>query len=91
MISEHDLAWVLATVADPCLSTAERHDVYIAITVGETFSAICALTATVVREDLALPTDVVTDFARWLNGYVGNDEEPRLRALLARVKTYPPP
>jgi hypothetical protein len=91
MISEVQLAWALATVADPYLGTAERHDLYIAIAVGDTFSAIYALTARLVREDLALPTDLVTDFAQWLNGYVGHDEEPRLRGLLAQVKTYPPP
>jgi hypothetical protein len=90
MINEVQLAWVLATVADPYLSTAERHDVYVEIAVGDMFPVICRLTAIVAREDLALPEDVVAELDRWLDAYVGHDEEPRQRAVIAQVKTYPP-
>ena len=88
MINEVQLAWVLATVADPYLNTAERHDVYIEIAVGDTFAAICRLLAIVAREDRTLPEDFVTELDRWLDAYVGHDEEPRLRALIHRVKTH---
>lgn len=90
MINEVQLAWVLATVADPYLSTAERHDVYIEIAVGDMFPVICRLTAIVAREDLVLPEGVVAELDRWLDAYVGHDQEPRQRALIAKVKTYPP-
>lgn len=89
MVDEVELAWALATTAAPYLSTGERHDVHIAIAVGETFPAICALTATVARERLALPADLISRFTDLLDAYVGHDEEPRLRALIARVAREP--
>jgi hypothetical protein len=90
MVDEVELAWALATTAAPHLSTGERHDVYIAIAVGDTFPAIGALIATVVREQLALPADLISRFTRLLDAYAGHDDEPRLRALIARVQTHHP-
>lgn len=89
MVDEVSLAWRLADVADLYLSTAERHDIYIAIAVGDTFAAIGLLTTIAVREGVSVPRDLVAAVMQWLGAYVGNDEEPRLRALVARVKIGP--
>jgi hypothetical protein len=41
MIGEVEFRWAPARAADSYLNTAERDDAYIAIAVGDTFSAIC--------------------------------------------------
>lgn len=88
MVDEVQLAWSLAATASPYLTVRERHEVYIAIAVGDTFPAICSLIATVVREELPLPVDLISRFSRLLDAYAGHDDEPRLRALVARVRTH---
>jgi hypothetical protein len=86
---EAKLAWALAHAAAPHLNAAERNDIYVAIGVGETFSAISSLTATVVRKRLTLPADLVIRFSTWLDAYVGSDREPHLRQLIGQVKSCP--
>lgn len=88
MVDEVELAWALAATAGPHLTAGERHDIYIAIAVGDTFPAIDALVTTVVREQLALPVDLISRFARLLDAYAGHDDEPRLRELIARIQPH---
>ena len=58
-MDETDLAWALAQVADAYLGPVERNDVYIAIGLGETYQAVAALIAVIVRHRIALPSDLV--------------------------------
>ncbi|MCW2649115.1 MAG: hypothetical protein JWR32_91 [Mycobacterium sp.] len=88
-MNEIELAWALATVADPHLGVAERHAIYIAIAVGDTFAAIRSLTATLVRVDSGLSAEMKATIERWLDSYRGSDDEPGVRELLARVTTHP--
>jgi hypothetical protein len=85
-MDETDLAWALAQVADPYLDPVERHDIYIAIGVGETFQAITASIAAIARARLALGSDLVVAFKNWLNAYRGHDGEPRLHQLIDAVQ-----
>lgn len=89
-MNEAELAWALAQAANPYLTATERNDVYVAIGGGETFSAaIGHLIAAVVRARQALPRDLLMRLERWLDAYVGNDEEPYLRELIGLVKSQP--
>ncbi len=90
MIDEVGLAWALAHVAEAYLSTAEAHELYIAIGVGETFAAISLLIAVAAREDVALHRDLVCALTTWLNAYTGSEDEPRLRRLVGRISAQPP-
>ncbi|WP_145011018.1 hypothetical protein [Mycobacterium marseillense] len=81
-----ELAWTLAGVAHDCLSVGERHNIYIAIGVGETCAAIGALLTQIAGTQLALPSDVIATAATWLDGYVGHTDEPRLRELINRLE-----
>lgn len=84
------LAWALAEAAEQHLSSLESHRIYIAIGVGETFTAIDALITAIVRDGIALGDDLVATVTAWLDCYVGQDAEPRLRELLAGTKILPP-
>jgi hypothetical protein len=88
-VDEAELAWALAQATHPHLDTVERHDIYIAIGVGETFSAIASLIATVVGRQLSLPAQLVNRLVSWLDAYAGNDVEPQLRRLIAQVTPQP--
>ena len=84
------LAWALAAAAHPHLSRPDADRIYIAIGIGETFTAIDALLTAIAREAIPLGDDLVATVATWLDRYRGQDTEPRLRQLLAEVKTFPP-
>jgi hypothetical protein len=79
------LAWALADAARPYLSTPELNEIHISIGVGETFAAIDALVTAVARERLPLDAELAGTVAAWLDCYVGQDAEPRLRELLADI------
>lgn len=95
MIDEIGLAWALANTADVYLTVVERHDLYIAIGIGETFVAISLLITVIARERVTLPRDLMCALTAWLDGYAGNPDEPRLRALVTHagrhVAEAPPP
>jgi hypothetical protein len=80
------LAWALADAARPYLSATELSAIHISIGVGETFAAIDVLVTAVARERLPLDDELVGTVTAWLDCYVGQDAEPRLRELLADVR-----
>jgi hypothetical protein len=84
------VAWKLAAAAHPHLSRVDADRIYIAIGVGDIFEAIDALLTAIARAGIAVDDDVVATVAIWLNCYRGQDDEVRLRHLLAEVKSKPP-
>jgi hypothetical protein len=84
------LAWALASAARPHLTRRENDRIYIAIGVGDMFAAIDDLITAIARERIPLSDDLVATVTAWLDCYVGQDAEPRLRQLIAEVKIFPP-
>jgi hypothetical protein len=84
------LAWALASAVGPHITRLEADRIYIAIGVGETFAAIDALVTAISRERIPLSDELVATLTTWLDCYVGQDAEPRLRELIAEVKSFPP-
>ena len=84
------LAWELAAAAQPYLIRCDADSIFIAIGVGETFTAIDALLTVMARERITLSRDLVATVASWLHCYRGQDTEPRLRHLLAEINRYSP-
>ena len=82
---EANLAWVLAEAVKPHLSTVERHHIYVAIGVGETFAAIGCLIASAAGERIALPADLVERCTRLLDVYAGHEDEQYLRGIVEYV------
>lgn len=79
------LAWELAATARPYLSRVDADRIYITLGIGETFAAIDALITAIARNHIPLRDDLVATTASWLDCYLGQDAEPRLRHLLTEV------
>lgn len=84
------LAWELAATAHPYLSRVDADRIYIALGISETFAAIDTLLTAIVQNRIPLSDDLVATVLTWLDGYVGQTAEPRLRELLDDVKTNMP-
>lgn len=84
------LAWELAAAARPHLNRgADR--IYIAIGIGDTFEAIDTLITAIARDRIPLGPEVLASVATWLDCYLGQPDERRLRQLLSDVKYSRPP
>jgi hypothetical protein len=81
------LAWELATTARPHLSRVDADRIFITLGIGETFAAIDILITAIARNHIPLRDDLVATTASWLDCYLGQDAEPRLRHLLTEVIT----
>jgi len=84
------LAWALAATAHPHLSRIDADPIYIALGIGETFAAIDALLTVLARNHIPLSAELGATAASWLDCYLGQDAEPRLRQLLAEIKAVSP-
>ncbi|MEE3750835.1 tryptophanase [Mycobacterium intracellulare] len=80
------MAWLLADVANPCLTEDERSMVFIELGCGENHRAIERILAVVVQNRLPLPAALLDMLTNWLHQYAGSPEEPRLRALVADIQ-----
>jgi hypothetical protein len=71
--------------AGPGTPAVESSAVHIAIAVGEQFAAIDILVSAIARERVHLDAEVLATLTAWLDCYVGQNAEPRLRALLLDI------
>jgi hypothetical protein len=88
MTSDASVAWQLADAASLCLTGDERTTIFVKLGCGENHLAAERILAVVVREAFPLPATLLTTLTTWLDRYVGTPEEPRLRALIARVRPH---
>jgi len=84
--SDADMAWLLAIAADLCLTGHERMMTFVELGSGENYLAIERILNAVMSSRMALPVAIIDRLTRWLDGYVGNSEEPRLRTMLAQIQ-----
>jgi hypothetical protein len=89
MTSQFELAWALAKAEAPRLRRADRNRIYAEIGAGETYSAIVRLLTTAARGSLPLPLELIGEIRRWLFGYIGTPDEPRLRRLVDDLQLNP--
>ena len=89
-LNDAALAWELAAAAHPHLSRYEADRIYIAIGIGEAFDAIDALITAITRDRIRLGDDRVAAVLTWLDRYVGQPFEPRLRRLISEMQTSSP-
>jgi hypothetical protein len=82
MSAEAKLAWALADAASVCFTEADHLAVYTALGAGESYSAIARTLAIAVRSRYSLPAGLVKELTTWLDGYAGNEYEPRIRSVL---------
>lgn len=84
--SDADMAWLLAIAADLCLTGHERMMTFVELGSGEHYLAIERILNVVMSSPMALPVAIIDRLTRWLDGYVGSSEEPRLRTMLAQIQ-----
>jgi hypothetical protein len=86
IISDANMAWLLADAADVCLIGHERTMAFVELGCGEHHLAVERILNAVVSSRMMLPVWIFDRLTRWLDGYVGSPEEPRLRAMLAEIQ-----
>jgi hypothetical protein len=84
--SDANMAWLLAIAADACLTGHDRMMTFVELGSGEASLAIQRILTVVMSSQMALPVAIVDRLTRWLDGYVGAQEEPRLRSMLAQIQ-----
>jgi hypothetical protein len=82
---ETELAWDLAEAAKGCLDRDQRNQVYIAIGVGDVFSAAKFLLRRIVRSQVSIPIETVLKLNSWVASYRDHPDEARLRDLIGQV------
>lgn len=82
---ESRLAWSLAETAGPFLESDQRNEMFVAVGVGDTFTAICLALNAISRADCSIEGLIATRLNVWLDAYIGHDDEPKLRRLLRQV------
>jgi hypothetical protein len=86
IISDDDMAWLLADAVKPCLTGDERTIVFIELGCGESYLAITRILAILLSSRIALPEPLLSKLSHWLNGYAASPEEPQLRIMLAVIR-----
>jgi hypothetical protein len=86
IISDANMAWLLADAADVCLTGYERTMTFVEMGCGENHLAIERMLNAVMSSRMMLPVAVFDRLTRWLDGYAGSPEEPQLRAMLAEIR-----
>jgi hypothetical protein len=86
IISDANVAWMLADAANMCLRGHERTMTFVELGCGETHLAIERILIAVKSSRMMLSAAIFDALARWLDGYVGSPEEPQLRTILAEVR-----
>ena len=86
MTSDADIAWLLVVAADACLIGHQRTMVFTELGCGEYHLAIERILDSVLSSRMALSVAISDELTRWLDGYVGSYEEPRLRTTLALIR-----
>lgn len=84
-MSADDVAWQLAEHLRNRLPEANRSTMYCTLGSGDTFDALAAILDMAVRRRQTVPQDIVTQLHAWLDGYLGNPDEPRLRAAVRTI------
>jgi hypothetical protein len=86
MTWDANMAWLLAIAADVCLTGHERTMTFVELGCGENHLAIERILNAVRSSRTALPVAIFDRLTRWLDGYAGSPEEPRLRTMLAEIR-----
>jgi len=87
IVSDADMAWMLAIAADRSLSGHERTLTFVELGSGEHLLAIERILTEVRVDGMSLPMVIFDELNRWLRGYAGSTAELRLRGLLADIRS----
>ena len=83
--AEYELAWDLMAAVTAVLSGEQRNTVCTQIGAGQPDDAIRGLLVNLGESIRAVPAEILTRMASWLDCYVGNEHEPQLRAIVNQL------
>lgn len=86
IISDADMAWSLVDAVRSRLTGFERTIVFVELGSGEHHLVIRRILTALLVTGMTLPEATLSELSRWLDGYVGSPEEPRLRTVLAVIR-----
>jgi hypothetical protein len=86
MTSDANVAWFLAVAADACLAGHQRTMTFVELGCGEYHLAIERILNSIMSSRMTLSVAIIDRLTRWLDGYLGSLEEPRLRTMLAAIR-----
>jgi hypothetical protein len=86
MTSDPNVAWFLAVAADVCLTGHQRTMTFVELGCGEYHLAIERILNSVMSSGMTLSVAIFDKLTRWLDGYLGSLEEPRLRTMLGEIR-----
>ncbi len=86
VISDANVAWMLADAASVCLTGHERTMAFVELGCGEHHLAIERILNAVMSNRTMLSVAIFDRLTRWLDGCAGSPEEPQLRTMLAAVR-----
>jgi hypothetical protein len=88
--SQSELAWALAKAVEHRLNPIGRAKMYAALGAGESFQTILVVLRIALLGRTPLPTELIDDVSRWLDGYTGTDDEADLRDLVDQLGALHP-
>lgn len=86
IVSDVDMAWLLADTAAQCLTGHERTMTFVELGCREYLPVIKRILNAALFCRITLPESVFDALSRWLYGYAGSPDEPQLRTLLAEIR-----
>jgi hypothetical protein len=86
IVSEADMAWLLADAADVYLTGYERTMAFVELGSGENYLAIVRILSATMSSRMTLRMVVFDGLTRWLDCYAGSPEEPLLRTMLTEIR-----
>jgi hypothetical protein len=84
--SDADMAWLLTMAADAWLTGHQRTMTFVELGCGENHLAIERVLNAVMSRRMTLSMAIMDRLTRWLDGYLGSPEEPRLRAMVGEIQ-----
>jgi hypothetical protein len=84
-------AWALAGVTEGMFSRRERAWICVTLGAGDSPRAVVArMLDAIVTHGLVLSDELADSAFDWLMGFIGTEDEPRLRGLVERASSRPP-
>jgi hypothetical protein len=88
MMSADRVAWQLAEDLRDRIPETDRVTMYCTLGTGDTFDALATITELAVRHHQTVSHNTVTQLHAWLDGYLGNPDEPRIRASIRAITPH---
>ncbi|MHA3020694.1 hypothetical protein ACXPWS_10525 [Mycobacterium sp. BMJ-28] len=79
------VAWQLAEQLAERISAQDRAAMYCSLGCGDTFDALADIIQLVIDYHESVIPGVICELHGWLNGYRGNRDEPRVRAMIHAI------